>query len=51
VGTTLVILDAAPIEDIRNTWQIHEVIQGGRVVDREGLLEWAIQHQSSRRLP
>jgi imidazolonepropionase-like amidohydrolase len=37
----LLILDADPLEDIRNTRQIWKVIQGGRVVDREGLLDWA----------
>ena len=34
---TLVVLDASPIEDIRNTEKIHAVIQRGRVVDRPGL--------------
>jgi imidazolonepropionase-like amidohydrolase/Tol biopolymer transport system component len=33
----LVILDADPLEDIRNTRLIGVVIQGGRVVDREAL--------------
>jgi hypothetical protein len=37
----LVLVDADPLEDIRNTRRIRNVIQGGRVVDREGLLEWA----------
>jgi imidazolonepropionase-like amidohydrolase len=37
----LVLLDADPIEDIRNTRRIWKVIQGGRVVDPEALLEWA----------
>lgn len=35
----LVILDADPLTDIRNTRSIHMVIQGGRIVDREALLE------------
>jgi imidazolonepropionase-like amidohydrolase len=34
-----VVLDADPLEDIRNTRRIRMVIQGGRVVDREALLE------------
>jgi imidazolonepropionase-like amidohydrolase len=33
----LVLLSANPLEDIRNTRRIREVIQGGRVVDRESL--------------
>jgi imidazolonepropionase-like amidohydrolase/Tol biopolymer transport system component len=33
----LVILDANPSDDIRNTRRIREVIQGGRIVDRERL--------------
>jgi Tol biopolymer transport system component len=37
----LVLLDADPLEDIRNTRKIWQVIQGGRVVDRGALLEWA----------
>jgi Tol biopolymer transport system component len=37
----LVLLDADPLEDIRNTRRIWKVIQGGRVVDREALREWA----------
>jgi imidazolonepropionase-like amidohydrolase len=41
----LVLLDADPLEDIRNTRNIWKVIQGGRVVDREGLLEWARENQ------
>jgi Tol biopolymer transport system component len=39
----LILLDADPLEDIRNTQRIRMVIQGGRVVDREGLLEWGRQ--------
>jgi Tol biopolymer transport system component len=35
----LVILDADPLADIRNTQQIWRVIRGGRVVDRAALLE------------
>jgi len=34
----LVLLDADPIADIRNTRRIHAVIQGGRLVDRQALL-------------
>lgn len=37
----LVILDADPLQDIRNTNRIWNVIQDGRVVDRPGLLAWA----------
>ena len=37
----LVILDADPLEDIRNTGRIWQVIQGGAVVDRAGLLATA----------
>jgi cytosine/adenosine deaminase-related metal-dependent hydrolase len=33
----LVILDANPIDDIGNTRRIREVIQGGRIVDRDRL--------------
>lgn len=36
----LVILDADPLEDIRNTRRIWRVIQGGRVVDRAALENW-----------
>ena len=35
----LVILDASPIEDIRNTKKIHQVIHHGRLVGREALLQ------------
>jgi imidazolonepropionase-like amidohydrolase/Tol biopolymer transport system component len=35
----LVILDADPLEDIRNTRRIWRVIKGGQIVDREALLE------------
>ena len=37
----LVVLEADPLEDIRNTQKIHAVIQGGRVVDRVSLLRAA----------
>jgi imidazolonepropionase-like amidohydrolase len=37
----LVLLDANPLEDIRNTRTIREVIQGGRVVDRASLRQLA----------
>ena len=33
----LVLLDANPLDDIRNTRHIRAVIQGGRLVDREAL--------------
>jgi Tol biopolymer transport system component len=36
----LVILDANPLEDIRNTRKIWKVIQGGKVVDRDALQNW-----------
>ncbi len=35
----ILILDASPLEDIRNTQKIHAVILGGSVVDREALLK------------
>ncbi len=35
---TFVLLDASPIDDIRNTTRIHAVVQKGVVVDREALL-------------
>jgi Tol biopolymer transport system component len=41
----LVLLDADPLEDIRNTREIWKVIKGGEIVDREGLLEWAKEIQ------
>jgi Tol biopolymer transport system component len=41
----LLLLDADPLQDIRNTQKIWKVIQGGRVVDREALLEWARESQ------
>jgi Tol biopolymer transport system component len=40
----LVILDADPLLDIRNTSRIWNVIQDGRIVDRPGLLAWARKH-------
>ena len=36
----LVILDADPSEDIRNTRKIWQVIQGGKVLDRNALENW-----------
>jgi len=39
----LILLDADPLEDIRNTRAIYKVIKGGEIVDREGILEWANQ--------
>jgi imidazolonepropionase-like amidohydrolase len=35
----LVVLDASPIDDIRNTQRVAMVIQRGRIVDRERLLQ------------
>lgn len=35
----LLLLDADPLVDIRSTRRIHAVIQGGRLVDRESLLQ------------
>jgi len=34
----LVVLEADPLEDIRNTQKIYAVIQGGRIIDRASLL-------------
>jgi Tol biopolymer transport system component/imidazolonepropionase-like amidohydrolase len=36
----LVVLEADPLEDIRNTQEIYAVIQGGRIIDRASLLNW-----------
>lgn len=36
----LVILDANPLEDISNVRHVWQVIQGGRIVDRDALLEF-----------
>jgi Tol biopolymer transport system component len=44
----MILLDADPLEDIRNTRRIWKVIQHGRVVDREGLLEWARDQGASK---
>ena len=41
----LILLDADPLEDIRNTRQIRKVIKGGEVVDREAILEWVREQQ------
>ena len=35
---TVLVLDASPLEDIRNTRRIHLVVHHGRIVDREALL-------------
>jgi imidazolonepropionase-like amidohydrolase len=35
----LIVLDADPLADIRNTRKIRTIVQAGRVVDRKGLLE------------
>jgi Tol biopolymer transport system component len=37
----LVVLEADPLEDIRNTQKIYAVIQGGRIIDRASLLKAA----------
>jgi hypothetical protein len=37
----LVVLDADPLEDIRNTQKIYAIIQGGRIIDRASLLKAA----------
>ena len=39
----LVILEANPLEDIRNTRKIWKVIKGGALVDREAILSFATQ--------
>ena len=41
----LIILDANPLEDIRNTRKIWMVIKGGKVVDREALENW-MKHEA-----
>lgn len=38
----LVLLSANPLDDIRNTRQIRVVIQGGRIIDRDGLRRVAL---------
>ncbi len=35
---SLVVLDASPVEDVRNTQKVHKVVHHGVVIDREGLL-------------
>jgi hypothetical protein len=35
----LILLDADPLVDIRNTRHIHAVIQGGRLIDRKSLMQ------------
>jgi len=37
----LVVLEADPLKDIRNTQKIHAIIQGGRIIDRPALLKGA----------
>jgi Tol biopolymer transport system component len=37
----LLLLYADPLEDIRNTRRIRMVIQGGHIVDRDALIDWA----------
>lgn len=38
---SLLVLDASPLDDVRNTRAIHAVIHRGRVIDREGLVPGA----------
>ena len=40
----LVILDADPLQDIRNASRIWNVVQDGRIVDRPGILAWAMKN-------
>jgi imidazolonepropionase-like amidohydrolase len=42
-----VILDANPLDDIRNARKIWKVIQGGKMVDREALKNW-IKHEAEK---
>lgn len=42
----LVVLDADPTTDIRNAGLVWQVIQGGRIVDRESLVEQAEEESS-----
>jgi imidazolonepropionase-like amidohydrolase len=43
----LVVLDADPLEDIRNTRKIYAVIKNGELLDRARLLaEARVKHQS-----
>ena len=37
----LIVLEADPLKDIRNTQKIHAIIQGGRIIDRPALLKAA----------
>jgi Tol biopolymer transport system component len=43
----LLILDANPLEDIRNTRKIWKVIKGGKLVDREALKNWQLNETES----
>jgi hypothetical protein len=36
----LILLDADPLDEIRNTREIWKIVKGGRVVNRTGILEW-----------
>jgi hypothetical protein len=45
----LVVLEADPLEDIRNTQKIHAVIQGGRIIDRDSVLRAAKPSDPSSR--
>lgn len=43
----LVVLDANPLEDIRNTQRIRAVLAGGRLLDRQGLDRMLAQGEAS----
>jgi imidazolonepropionase-like amidohydrolase len=47
----LILLDGDPLEDVRNTRRIWNVIQGGRLVDREALARLAREQTQSRTVP
>jgi hypothetical protein len=42
----LIVLEADPLKDIRNTQKIHAIIQGGRIIDRPALLKAAKRGQA-----
>ena len=45
----LLLLDANPLEDIRNTRRIRAVIQGGRVIDRARLRREGVEPATTPR--
>ena len=45
----IVILDANPLDDIRNTRRISAVIQGGRIVDRDSIRREASARSARQR--